>query len=451
MSAAQEAMKTPTGTFPEVYRPGYLLVMVYFFFEYVRPQESFPVLGSFKLPLIVSVIGILMWFFRGNRSVFREPLIILYLLFLVQTAASVFYAVNGYWVYKTFNILALVLVAGVLPFVSFMYQQENINRFFRVWLVFHLYIAAMSISAGGTGVGSFLGDENDLALALNMAMPYAYFLALSPHASRKFRLFAVVVVIVLISAVVVTESRGGFIGLMASVFGILMFTRNRIRNFLALIIIGASVYMFLPETYLGEMESIQDDQDLTRKDRLYSWRRGWEMFVDNPILGVGSGNYPWRVEEYELKSIEYDPRLGRLHGGRVAHSLYFTLLPEFGIVGTLIYCLIAWKLIRKLLRISSYQKYIDPRDTRRQELALLSRAMAASMVAFFACGAFISVLFYQHLWYLIGFAIALEYAMMQGTAPGEKATGECSEESDTAVAENITADLVPADKERQES
>ena len=135
------------------------------------------------------------------------------------------------------------------------------------------------------------------------------------------------------------------------------------------------------------------------------------MFYDNPILGVGAGNWPWRVTEYELKLPPSEARTRRLLGGRVAHSLYFTLIPELGLIGIFVYAAIVILLFRRLFALARSPAR-SPSDSAplSANFALLAKAMIVSLLAFFSSGAFVSVLYYPHLWYLTGFVLALHYA-----------------------------------------
>src|SRR5213075_2121097 len=108
------------------------------------------------------------------------------------------------------------------------------------------------------------------------------------------------------------------------------------------------------DNYWDELQSMGDSNDSTRNDRLYMWRRSTEMFLDNLIVGVGAGNFPVRVSEYELKSEEFDPAVQHLHGGRVAHSLYFTLIPEYGLVGIFLYGGATLLVVVRLRRIARH-------------------------------------------------------------------------------------------------
>jgi O-antigen ligase len=391
------------------------LLVAYFFFEYVRPQQFLPFLAPLRLGLILTILLFLFWLVRGDKTVMREPLVLLYCLFVVLAASGVVFAVNQFWVFQNAKILALYLVAATLPSTTFLANDRALLKFFNVWLVMHVVLAVMSIDEGGKGSGSFLADENDWALALNMAIPYAFFLSQAPGNSRRAKVLYLTAAGILLLAVVVTGSRGGFVGLVATVAGLLYFSRHRIRNLLVISAFGLIVAAFwLPKDYVDDMKTITDTEESTAAERLYSWRRSMEMFYDYPILGVGAGNWGWRVNEYELKRPAWETRDRRLLGGRVAHSLYFTLIPEFGLAGIIVYAAILVLLSRKLFALARAPDHPAPiAAAPSAHLALLAKAMLVSLLAFLSSGAFLSVLYYPHLWYLIGFALALHYAAVK--------------------------------------
>ena len=70
------------------------------------------------------------------------------------------------------------------------------------------------------------------------------------------------------------------------------------------------------------------------------------MWKANPVFGVGQGNYNWNVHFYEDLNVT-----GQSSGGRAAHSLYFTLLPELGLLGVTLYVLILGVTISDLHRL----------------------------------------------------------------------------------------------------
>jgi O-antigen ligase len=388
----------------------YWMLVAYLFFDYVRPHYYLNFLQPFKIPTLLAVILLLLWLWHGDKKVLKDPLIILYIGFTVLAGSTVVFAFNSFWVYHHTRNLTVYLISVVLPFIMLSGSPATIGTFFRLWVGIQVLLALEGIAAGGTGPGSILLDENDLALALNMAIPYAFFLSESPRSKGVMRILLLIATGILSVGVIVTNSRGGFLGLAVVAGGIAFYSKNRVRNFL-LLALFAGIVVAQDPSYIMEIKTITDKTNNTRVDREYSWRRGLEMFYDNPILGVGAGNYPWRVLEYERRSREYDSATMRSHGGRTAHSLYFTLIPELGLAGVAVFgsmLIVMLRRLRKMVRNMRSHKIADPVVV---DLEFILRAVTVSLLSYLVCGAFLSVLYYPHFWYLVGFVSGLSYAV----------------------------------------
>ena len=123
------------------------------------------------------------------------------------------------------------------------------------------------------------------------------------------------------------------------------------------------------------------------------------MFYDNPVFGVGPGNYPWRVPEYEPR----DRQRERGHGGKPAHSLYFTLLPELGMLGTVCFILMVvtpFKKFRRVFGKKNANKVVDANclNDDLKQLQLNYKAVYGVLFGFLFSGIFLSVLYYPHFW-----------------------------------------------------
>jgi O-antigen ligase len=409
--------------------PFFGLVTFWFAMEYLRPQDYLPGLGMIRPALLLFLFIFAVWVVRGDKSILGDNLVRGYLAFIAVGSMSVFFAANTYWAVQDNLFLISFLFAGVLPFISFMDRPEALRRFFNWWVFFNALVAVAAIMRGGRGSGSFMEDENDLALTLAMSLPFAYFLGTHGKRTPLIKAMFIIAGLAMIAAIVVTRSRGGFLGLMMAGFSIVWFSRRRVRNLILVALIGmmaafAIVQLDLlraqdpndphyrerhAQSYLDEMSSIQDATDATRVSRLYYWGRAWQMFKDNPVFGVGTGNFGWRVEEYEQSDPGWSPTQP-LSGGRVAHSIYFTLFAEYGLVGSAIFVALGVGLWNRMKRVRNRLALID--DSESEVLTALSRACSASLLAFLVSGAFLTVLYYPHFWYLLGFAITLERASL---------------------------------------
>ena len=146
---------------------------------------------------------------------------------------------------------------------------------------------------------------------------------------------------------------------------------------------------------------------------MFTWGIGWEIFTANPVFGIGQGNFPWTIGEYmggrtwQTKSL----------AGRQAHSLYFTLLPELGLVGVIIFGSMIYLNYRDT-RVSRFLP-VAPRsaslrrgteqakDVQVVRASLFGNAILGGMIGYLMTSAFISTLYYPTFWILMGLAVAL--------------------------------------------
>ena len=116
------------------------------------------------------------------------------------------------------------------------------------------------------------------------------------------KVFYFALLCIFIMTAMVTLSRGGFIGLAA--VGTYCWLKSSQKG--RAVVLGGVVIIvmliFAPEKYWEEMQSSTSDQTMTigtGAERLYTWGVGWEMFLGNPIFGVGQGNFPWNFDEFQ--------------------------------------------------------------------------------------------------------------------------------------------------------
>ena len=260
----------------------------------------------------------------------------------------------------------------------------------------HIPTAIHGIKSGGYGPGGWFGDQNDLSFALNAAIGIGTYLFLESYVGKRKAWIAIGMGI-MVTAVIVSFSRGGLLGL-ASVGAYLFMTAKRSRMpILVMCVIGiVAILLFAPAEWKEEMGTIDtaaSAQDTGGK-RLYYWEIGWKMFLDHPLTGVGTENYGIRAPEYRDTS-----RFKESMWKRVAHSLYFTLIPEHGLVGIFIFLGMLRACFRGHRRLQ--QRYDDdPEHETRRTAAMLSSGLSAAMVASLVTGTFVSVLYYPPVWFL---------------------------------------------------
>ena len=374
--------------------------------EFGRPQAIIKALESAHLPAIVTIILMLYLLRRGNMFL-SEKQTKLFLILIAFMFFHIFTAINNYWAFNVWRTMILMFIV-YLSLLSYIDSPDKYYTLIKFWVFIHLFLAIFGIAKGGRGIGGFLGDENDLCMTLNMAVPFSFYMAMTEKKVLK-KIFYFIVTGIMVFTCILTFSRGGFVGLVA-VGGYIWIRSSRKVVFAIIVaILAMAMILLAPEKYGDRILSIteQGTKSGTGRERLYTWGVAWDMFKGNPLFGVGQGNARWEFREYEVERGFEEGLLGRSRAGRAMHSVYFTLFPELGIFGTFLFGSMIFHLFKDTRRIRDKLK--SKRTASGGGTAVIDIDIAsfleASLVGFLVSGIFISTLYYPNFWILMGFVV----------------------------------------------
>ncbi len=406
---------------------GFYLVLAALLFEFGRPQDAIPGLGGIPIPSVLDGLILLNVLTSGKLSLANIQTR-LWAPLLALMALHVPIATNNFWALMTLKdmMFYLCLYLGVITYVN---TLERFKILVNMWLGVHVVLAIQGILHGGVGIGGWLGDENDFCMAINMAVPFAFFLVFRKTSGVQKVVYLAILCLFILTAMT-TLSRGGFIGLAA--VGFYAWLRSSKKG-AALVVVGivvAFMILFAPDKYWDEVRSTTSDETMeigTGGERLYTWGIGWEMFVGNPILGIGQSNFAWTFAEYQGDRTFNDKSIA----GRAAHSLYFTLLPELGLVGVAIFGLMMVQNFRDVAFVKRCEKAssdkvatggmrVPPPVT---DPFLLASACEASLIGYLVSSVFITTLYYPSVWVMTGFIVALANMAVESSSQSDGKTG----------------------------
>lgn len=373
----------------------FFLTLLYLVVDYGRPQDILPIIGYMKPGAIVILMLAFCILFSKKIWLSDSKQTRLIWCFIILTVIFVPVARNNHFAYITAKTM-LLYMPFMLSTIILVNSIERLRKIISANIIIMVYICLYSLSHLGQGSGNYFKDENDLALYVNTFLPFCVFLFFYEKTKIKKTAYAVAGIIGLI-AVTVSFSRGGFIGLVCMAAVAWLFSPKKLVSIIIMFLVGAMVYICSGEPYKKEMSTITNTKDDTVHGRLLSWQAAWDMFLDNP-LGVGGNNFPVRFPEYQ--SSEFKKGMW----GRAAHSLWFTLIPEFGIPGIIIYVALLYYNIKDIFFLKTI-KYGD--DPNLRYLYFISLAYIPSLAGFFASATFLSVLYYPHYWYLTALLVAM--------------------------------------------
>ncbi|RLJ04632.1 MAG: hypothetical protein DRP08_01285 [Candidatus Aenigmatarchaeota archaeon] len=392
---------------------GFTLLMLYLFFEYGRPQGLIPALGYLR-PGIVLIGALGFYLFISGKIKFESIQSKCMLGFLLLSAIHVPIAVNNYWAFQGAKAFLIYLIV-FLSISNYINSFEKLAKYIDFWIVINFICAFVGLKHGGRVPNSgFMGDENDFALVMNMAIPFAYFMFLETSSTKK-KILYLSACCIFIAANVASLSRGGFVGLIPVILYCWYKTPKKFLSTVIITIMVGVLCLTAPSTYWDEVKSIKEENKKTGtgEERIYQWKIGWNMFLDNPLIGVGQGNFPFRFREYEIAAGFYEGLHGRSRAGRAAHSLYFTLIPELGILGILLFggmIYFSYKDLKWILKIEKdflFKQQSDKTIQKLHKIRFIIFGITGAMLGYLISGIFLSVLYYPHFWLLIALCVAL--------------------------------------------
>lgn len=151
-------------------------------------------------------------------------------------------------------------------------------------------------------------------------------------------IFATVTCLVAISLL---NSRGPMLAAIVGLF-VLALLAHKLRYLLPILVGGLFIIIWLSPGLVDVFaERFETDLEPTRpQSRLYIWDKAFAIVLDNPVFGVGPGNF--ETAYIEQIATDPEPHLPMGH----AHSDYLNIAATAGLPGLLIY-LAVWLLVLK--------------------------------------------------------------------------------------------------------
>jgi probable O-glycosylation ligase (exosortase A-associated) len=225
--------------------------------------------------------------------------------------------------------------------------------------------------------GSFIGGNNEIALALLMTVPLIRYLQLQETRKWLHQGLGAAMVLTIISTIG-SQSRGALVG--ATVMGLIFWMKSRNKFFTAVMLAAAIgiVAMVMPQQWYDRISTIKTyEQDQSAQGRINAWWMAWNVAKARPT-GGGFEMFQWQTFEM------YAPDPTNVHD---VHSVYFEVLGEHGFIGLGLWLLLAiltWQTGSWVIK----QAKRDPDKKWAADLAAMGQV---SMVGFATAGAFLGL------------------------------------------------------------
>jgi len=386
---------------------------------YLKFAAYNPLLYYFHITRLLGIIILIVILVKGrNRKIhFFDSRQSKWLLMLFSL--MIFTIFTSIWRGNTVDFLGdfLKIVIAYFLVVNIVDSPQRLRLIIWTMVLSMLYCVLVSIKAyyasgaiyeGGRMFGGFsgalFGDPNDMAMGMIILIPFLYF-DLFGKKGFVLKISEILIIAVFLWGIVLTQSRGGFLGFGVMLACLWLKSKRKVLIFLLGIFVCIGLWQASPQAFKDRMMTIETakEQDGSAIIRLNAWQAGLNMMTHH-LFGVGAGNFREGFVRYRpLCLIDFPWKR------RVAHNMFVEVGGEMGFPGLIIFLTLIFSSLKAFYGIK--KKIIGNTSLlsdQAHEIIVFSDAGFISLVSYCSAGMFLSQNYNFILYYLIAFSVVLE-------------------------------------------
>lgn len=255
--------------------------------------------------------------------------------------------------------------------------------------------------------GTFLADNNQLALAFLTVTPLCYWVF--KHGENLVVRYAGALcgVFTLIS-VLGSHSRGALVALAAMAAWMVVIGRRWVLGIVVGVGVIGGALTFMPDAWVDRMTGISEfEEDKSASTRLHMWKYASNVAQANPVVGGG-------FLFYGNKDLarKYMPGDGSIYLG---HSIYYDTLGEHGFVGLALFLM----LMTAALVTTSEVRRITKNRPDQAWARDLAQMLQFSLVGFATGGAFLSLAIFDLYYHIVAISMMVHYVILAENKAGK--------------------------------
>ncbi|MGV3710154.1 MAG: O-antigen ligase family protein [Gemmatimonas sp.] len=356
------------------------------------------IIHSFKInaaqaTLTIGLVGVALF----SRPLRIAPAMTWYAVFLawalVTMPVSDRFAVSWDAWFNAFKVwLIMLLIYNAVR------TQGQYRLFMLAWLAMFAFYPVrgtlFNFASGNSHFGRYswnftFNNFNDLAAITLIPLAFAVDRLRSAEA-KWIKLCALAGLVVLPFIVLITQSRGGMLGMAAFFLFMLARSRQRVRMVIALTVVAFGAVMFAPQAVWDRIVGMKalrstetlDESDSSAQQRWVIMHVAATVAAAHPVVGVGIGAYPYTHQKFALRRAEW----AIAQGQRDSHNTYLRVAAENGVLGLALFMMVFITTFNELRKTARSMKgSSDPND---REIAERCHAHQAAMVGLAVCAVF---------------------------------------------------------------
>jgi len=237
-------------------------------------------------------------------------------------------------------------------------------------------------------------DENIFSTIFVVGIPFLFYFGKLVE-SRWLRWAVWAVIPFAWHAVFLTASRGGLLGIAATLALFILRSEKKLVGLLAVAAFAGAFAWQAGDVMTERAVSIGEyDEDASATGRLEAWKAATKMMATHPLTGVGFASFGQAFPSFS----NAEPR--------IAHNTIFQIGAEWGLIAVTTYLILTFSTLNRL-RKNGIQLRRRPWDERTRFLYCLNEATLIGFFGLFVCSMFLSLEAFELFYYLLLLANAV--------------------------------------------
>jgi len=382
---------------PFIFKRPWVGILLWSWLGYMNPHRlAWGFAYDFPFAMIVGLITITAFLFSKEKKEMpwtRETIVLLiFIAWMLLTTAFALYPELAWLQWeKVWKIQLMVLLTALII-------KERRQLHWLVWVIalslgfYGVKGGIFTIVNGGAyrvqgPAGTFIGGNNEMALALVMVIPLIRYLHLQE--TRHWVKIGLSSAMVLTGvAAIGSQSRGGLVAMVAMGLFLWLKSRSKIFTGVYMAIAVAIMASVMPQEWYDRMNTIKTYQeDESAQGRINAWHTAYNVAKDRI---TGGGYEMFRPPTFR----QYAPDPWNVHD---VHSIYFEQMGEQGFIGFALFMLLgllAWMRAQQIIKRCKK----DPDNKWASDLAAM---IQVTLIGYAAGGAFLGMSYFDLPYHLL--------------------------------------------------
>ena len=380
------------GALPFVLKRPWVGILLWSWLGYMNPHRlAYGFAYDFPFAMVVGLVTIVAFLFSKEKKEMiwsRETIVLLIFIgWMLFTTFFAFYPEDAWIQWNKVWKIQLII------FLTVLIINDRQKLHWMIWVIalslgfYGVKGGIFTILNGGAfrvqgPVGTFIGGNNEMALALVMTIPLIRYLHLQE--TRKWIKNGLAGAMVLTGvAAIGSQSRGALVAM--GVMGLFLWlkSRHKLITGIYMVIAVAIMAAVMPQEWYDRMGTIKTyEEDRSAQGRINAWHTAFNVATER----VTGGGFEMLTSARTFRQYAPDPFM--VHD---AHSIYFEVMGEHGFIGFGLFMMVglfAWIRAQQVIKRCKH-------DLGNKWAADLAAMIQVSLVGYAAGGAFLGLAYFD--------------------------------------------------------